>query len=50
MEPVQGYPAVGYVDTGIDPQHKRSCVVTVGVSDELAYSVSLTLGDNRRRG
>jgi hypothetical protein len=45
LEPVGGYPVVGYVDTGIDPEHKRSCVITVGVSDELAYSVSLTLGD-----
>ncbi|WP_328613226.1 DUF3558 domain-containing protein [Amycolatopsis sp. NBC_00355] len=45
LDPVQGYPTVAYVDTGIDPEHKRSCVITVGVSDELAYSVSLTLGD-----
>ncbi|MFJ9782168.1 DUF3558 domain-containing protein [Amycolatopsis sp. NPDC101161] len=43
LEPVQGYPAVGYVDVGT--ADNRTCVITVGVSDELAYSVSLTLGD-----
>jgi hypothetical protein len=45
LGPVQGYPAVGYVEQGVDPGNKRDCVVVVGVSDELAYSISLILGD-----
>ena len=45
LEPVQGYPAAGYVDIGLDSANKRNCVVVVGVSDELAYSVSLIIGD-----
>ncbi len=45
LEPVQGYPAAGYVDVGLDSDNKRNCVVVVGVSDELAYSVSLIIGD-----
>lgn len=43
LEPVQGYPTVGYVAVGTTDN--RTCVITVGVSDELAYSVSLFLGD-----
>ncbi|WP_328446758.1 DUF3558 domain-containing protein [Amycolatopsis sp. NBC_00438] len=43
LEAVQGYPTVGYVDVGASG--KRSCVIVVGVSDELAYSLSLVLGD-----
>lgn len=43
LEPVQGYPAVGYVEVGTSDN--RTCVITVGVTDDLAYSVSLTLGD-----
>jgi hypothetical protein len=45
LQPVQGYPVVGYVEQGIDPADKRDCVITVGVSDELAFSISLILGD-----
>jgi uncharacterized protein DUF3558 len=45
LDPVQTYPAVGYVDSGGDPSDKRQCVVVVGVSDQLAYSVGLILGD-----
>jgi hypothetical protein len=44
LEPIQGYPAVGYVDTGTTDN--RTCVIVVGVSDELAYSVSLSIGDS----
>ncbi|WP_254897063.1 DUF3558 domain-containing protein [Amycolatopsis sp. Hca4] len=44
LDPVQGYPIVGYVDVGASGQ--RSCVLVVGVSDELAYSLSLVLGDD----
>lgn len=45
LDAIQGYPAVGYVPSGVDPTDKRNCVVVVGISDKLAYSVSLTLGD-----
>lgn len=44
LAPVQGYPAVGYVDVGASGQ--RSCVIVVGVADDLAYSVSLVLGSD----
>jgi len=44
LAPVQGYPAVGYVDGGASGQ--RSCVSVVGVADDLAYSVSLVLGSD----
>ncbi|HET6705377.1 DUF3558 domain-containing protein [Amycolatopsis sp.] len=44
LEPVQGYPAVGYVDVG--STDNRTCVIVVGISDELAYSVSLSIGDS----
>ncbi|MFJ7211135.1 DUF3558 domain-containing protein [Amycolatopsis sp. NPDC098790] len=44
LEPIQGYPAVGYVDVG--STDNRTCVIVVGISDELAYSVSLSIGDS----
>ncbi|MEV4143312.1 DUF3558 domain-containing protein [Amycolatopsis sp. NPDC049691] len=44
LEPIQGYPAVGYVDVGTTDN--RTCVVVVGISDELSYSVSLSIGDS----
>jgi hypothetical protein len=44
LEPIQGYPAVGYVDAGTTDD--RACVVVVGVADDLAYSVSLSIGDS----
>ncbi|MCR6489531.1 DUF3558 domain-containing protein [Amycolatopsis sp. OK19-0408] len=44
LEPIQGYPAVGYVDTGTTDN--RTCVIVVGISDELAYTVSLSIGDS----
>ena len=46
LEAVQGYPAVGYVDVGTTDN--RTCVVVVGVADDLAYSVSLRVGVTRR--
>ena len=45
LAPIQGYPAIGYVAPGVDPTDKLSCVIVVGVTDELAYSVVLTLSD-----
>jgi hypothetical protein len=42
LDAVQGYPAVAYSDF----DDKRHCVVVVGISDELAFSVSLTIGDS----
>lgn len=46
LDPVQGYPAVGYVTEYLVPsQPKRTCVVVVGIRDELDYSVALVLGD-----
>ncbi|MEV6440708.1 DUF3558 domain-containing protein [Amycolatopsis sp. NPDC051716] len=44
LQPVQGYPAVGYVDAGTTDN--RACVIVVGVADDLAYSVSLSIGDS----
>lgn len=47
LDPVQGYPAIGYAPAYLDEAHpKRNCVVVVGTSDQFAYSVSLTLSDN----
>jgi hypothetical protein len=47
FDPVQGYPAVGYVDVG--STDNRTCVVVVGVADDLSFSVSLSLGDSAVR-
>ncbi|WP_244211225.1 DUF3558 domain-containing protein [Amycolatopsis kentuckyensis] len=44
LDPVQGYPTVGYV--GVGTTDDRTCVVVVGIADNLAYSVSLSLGDS----
>ncbi|UOX87265.1 DUF3558 domain-containing protein [Amycolatopsis sp. FBCC-B4732] len=41
LEPVQGFPAVAYTNT----EDKRACVIVVGVTDKLAFSTALTLGD-----
>ena len=41
LAPIQGLPAVAYANTN----DKRACVIVVGVTDELAYSMGLTLGD-----
>jgi hypothetical protein len=41
LEPVQGFPAVAYTNT----DDKRACVIVVGVTDKLAFSTGLTLGD-----
>jgi hypothetical protein len=43
LDPVQGYPTVGYVAVGTTDN--RTCVVVVGIADNLAYSVSLSIGD-----
>jgi len=45
LESVQEYPAIGYAGTELVPGQNKNCVVVVGVSDELAYSVSLVIGD-----
>lgn len=50
FDPVDGYPAIGYANNvGAASDDKLACVVVVGVSDQLAYSVSLTLGDKAYR-
>ncbi|WP_410637678.1 DUF3558 family protein [Amycolatopsis sp. lyj-346] len=41
LEPVQGFPAVAYTNT----DDNRACVIVVGVTDQLAFSTALTLGD-----
>jgi len=41
LDPIDGYPAIGYTNI----QDDNGCAVVVGVSDQLAYSVSLSLGD-----
>ncbi|RSM67306.1 DUF3558 domain-containing protein [Amycolatopsis sp. WAC 01376] len=50
LDPIDGYPAIGYANNvGVAKDDKKFCVVVVGVSDQLAYSVSLGLGDNAYR-
>ncbi|MGV9359351.1 DUF3558 domain-containing protein [Amycolatopsis sp. NPDC003731] len=44
LEPIQGHPAIGYVDAGTTDN--RACVIVVGVADDLTYSVSLSIGDS----
>ncbi|WP_372667527.1 DUF3558 domain-containing protein [Amycolatopsis kentuckyensis] len=44
LDPVQGYPAVGYV--GVGTTDDRTCVIVVGIADDLSYSVSLSIGDS----
>ncbi|WP_328446757.1 DUF3558 domain-containing protein [Amycolatopsis sp. NBC_00438] len=41
LEPIQGFPAVAYANS----DDIRACVIVVGVTDELAFSIGLTLGD-----
>jgi hypothetical protein len=41
LSPIEGFPAVAYANS----EDKRACVIVVGVTDELAFSVALTLGD-----
>jgi Protein of unknown function (DUF3558) len=53
LDPVQGYPAVGYliggkVTTTTDAYSQSFCEVVVGIRDDLAYSISLSLGDSAR--
>jgi hypothetical protein len=45
LQPVQGYPAIGYLPNGDDPTNKRDCQIVVGVADNLTYSVGLALGE-----
>ena len=49
LDPVQSYPAVAYVAKGLNVAKKQDCVIVVGISDNLAYSISLTIGDNAVR-
>nr|WP_268744774.1 DUF3558 domain-containing protein [Amycolatopsis decaplanina] len=51
LDPIDGYPAIGYANNvgAPKPDDKLACVVVVGISDQLAYSVSLTLGDKAYR-
>jgi hypothetical protein len=41
LDPIQGFPAVAYANF----DDKRSCVIVIGVTEELAFSTGLTLGD-----
>jgi len=41
LDPIDGYPTIGYTNI----QDDNGCAVVVGISDQLAYSVSLSLGD-----
>jgi Protein of unknown function (DUF3558) len=45
LQPVQGYPAVGYLADGSKGLETRECQVVVGISDNLSYSVGLILSD-----
>ncbi|RSM82434.1 DUF3558 domain-containing protein [Amycolatopsis sp. WAC 01375] len=50
LDPIDGYPTIGYANNvGVSKDDKKFCVVVVGVSDQLAYSVSLGLGDKAYR-
>ncbi|MEQ0561248.1 DUF3558 domain-containing protein [Amycolatopsis sp. NEAU-NG30] len=41
LAPIRGFPAVAYTNSA----DKRACVIVVGVTDKLAFSTGLTLGD-----
>ncbi|WP_245573987.1 DUF3558 domain-containing protein [Amycolatopsis nigrescens] len=45
---IQGYPAVGYLPAGAEGSRASGCQVVVGISDDLAFSVAMTLGDGAR--
>lgn len=50
LDPIDGYPAIGYANNiGASKDDKLHCVVVVGISDRLAFSVSGTLGDKAYR-
>ncbi|HVW40280.1 MAG TPA: DUF3558 domain-containing protein [Amycolatopsis sp.] len=46
---LQGYPAVALTLKGNDQSATGTCNVSVGIRDDLAFSVALTLGDNARK-
>ena len=46
---LQGYPAVALTLKGNNQSATGTCNVSVGIRDDLAFSVSLTLGDNARK-
>ncbi|MFD8497646.1 DUF3558 family protein [Amycolatopsis sp. NPDC059657] len=48
LQPVQGYPIVGYLAPGDNPGVRDNCHLDVGISDTLTYSVDLQLGDSAR--
>lgn len=41
---IQGYPAVGYRSAGAGADNKSFCQIVVGISDDLVYSVTISLG------
>jgi hypothetical protein len=45
---LQGYPAVAYSEQGFDQSITGSCIISVGIRDDLAFGVALTLGDSAR--
>ncbi|MFI9449141.1 DUF3558 domain-containing protein [Amycolatopsis sp. NPDC052450] len=47
LAPIDGFPAIGYA--GKASGDERHCVVVVGISDQLAFSVSGSLGENAYR-
>ncbi|MFD9895584.1 DUF3558 domain-containing protein [Amycolatopsis sp. NPDC059027] len=47
--PIQGYPLVGYLSANSNGLEKSECVLVVGISDDLTYSVGLFLSDSAKR-
>lgn len=46
IDPVQGYPAVGFRSAGTAASDKNSCELVVAVTDQLVYTVDLFLSAN----
>jgi hypothetical protein len=45
LQPSRATPVIAYVPKGITQTNNRLCSIVVGVSDQLSYSVTMTLGD-----
>jgi hypothetical protein len=46
LQAIQGFPAIGYLASGEDPNDKGLCQVVVGISDTLSYAIGISLSQS----
>jgi hypothetical protein len=49
LQPIQSYPAVGYLANGSKGLEPTECEVVVGIADNLAYSVGIFISANAQK-